>query len=457
MGHILKAALSVAFLAIGFGIFKISSLFQIPEVPHLEETWWGEGVPSVNDDAVYSFKINVSDEVLQDLKYRLKNTRALAPALEGVQHEYGTNSKFTKSIIDFWLNKYDWKQREKYMNQYPQYKTKIQGLNIHFLHVKPEREAGKKVIPILMMHGWPGSVREFYEIIGLLTRQQEKRDFVFEVIAPSLPGFGFSDPALRPGLGKSQVAVVMKNLMKRLNHHKFYVHGEDFGSIIANDMAILFPENVIAMHSTMCASLQPISALKRVLYSLKPSLIVDEKHEHVAYPLSNLVMGIMEEFGAFHMHCTKPDTVGAALSDSPAGLAAYILEKFITWTNPNWRTLEDGGLAQKFKMEDLLDNIMIYWISDSIGTSLRIYAETYNKGLLTLGLEDIPVPVPAGCARFIHDYEWNPTALIEDKYPKLIHVTDYDGGHFAALENAEILAEDIFEFVSKVQKMNVLQ
>ncbi|XP_045464544.1 juvenile hormone epoxide hydrolase 1-like isoform X1 [Harmonia axyridis] len=449
MGSGAIISLLVLVVSIPIGI-KFVSFFDVPPVPKLEETWWGPGTKGSEDVGIRPFKITVPDEVISDLNIRLRNTRALVPPLENAKHSYGITSTLTKNVLDFWLNKYSWKKREQFLNQYPQFKTKIQGLDIHFLHVKPKDSKGLKVYPLLLIHGWPGSVREFYEIIPHLTTPQKGRKVVFEVIAPSIPGYGFSEAAVRPGLGAVQVAVIFKNLMNRLKLNHYYVQGGDWGSIIANHIATLYPQNVIGLHSNLCFNDMPIGYLKKAVYSLKPSLIVEKKYEHLVYPMSTIYGNLILESGYMHIQATKPDTLGTALSDSPAGLASYILEKFITWTNPKYKEREDGGLTEKYKMEDLLDNIMIYWITGTITTSMRLYSESFSTAQTSLQLAKIPVPVPSGCSRFIHDILYTPTGLLEDKYPKLLHVTDHEAGHFAAFEVPEVLAQDIYDFSEKV-------
>ncbi|KAK9875016.1 hypothetical protein WA026_005826 [Henosepilachna vigintioctopunctata] len=419
-------------------------LSEIPPVPKLKNEWWGPGQPEGEDNSIKPFEINISDEVINDLHHRLRNTRPLAPPLEGTRHEYGINSNLTKEITDFWMNKYDIRQREKFLNQYPQFKTKIQGLNIHFLHVKPKETQGLKVLPLLILHGWPGSVREFYEFIPILTTPQKGRNFVFEVIAPSLPGFGFSDPAVRPGLSSPQIAVILKNLMLRLNFDRFYMQAGDWGSVVMSDMAVLFPEHVIAVHNNFCMDISAKAIIKRILYGFWPSLIVEKKYQHLIYPTKAFFKRILAKTGYFHIQATKPDTVGSALSDSPMGLAAYILEKFID---------KEGQLTKRFTMEALLDNVMIYWINNCMTTAMRLYAEKYNKKNIDLGVDKIPVPVPTGCARFHFDMAYFPEALLKDKYPNLIHISDHEQGHFAALECPEVLATEFYNFIEKVLKL----
>ncbi|KAG5895740.1 hypothetical protein JTB14_029510 [Gonioctena quinquepunctata] len=165
---------------------------------------------------------------------------------------------------------------------------------------------------------------------------------------------------------------------------------------------------------------------------------------------SNLLL----ETGYFHLQATKPDTVGVALRESPVGLAAYILEKFTTWTNPAWKDLDDGGLTKKYTLTKLLDNVMIYWVTRSITTSMRLYSETMNKETLSLKIDSIPITeVPSGCARFSYDLMFLPETILKERYHKLVHISDYEAGHFPAMEVPEILAQDIFTFTEKVEKL----
>ncbi len=177
------------------------------------------------------------------LKERLKNV-TYAPPLQGSNFEYGVNTDYIKKIIDYWANDYKWDEREKLLNAVPHFRTKISGLDIHFIRVKPDAKATKtkKVLPLLLLHGWPGSVKEFYGIFPLLTKPRSGYDFVFEVIAPSLPGYGFSEAATLPGLNTLQMGLIMKKLMNRLRFDKFYVQGGDWGSVIGSNMATVYPD-----------------------------------------------------------------------------------------------------------------------------------------------------------------------------------------------------------------------
>lgn len=358
-------------------------------------------------------------------------------------------------MIKYWKNEYKWSEREKYLNQFSQYKVKIQGLNIHFLHVKPKYVDNIQIKPLLLLHGWPGSVREFYKIIPFLTQAQKDRKFVFEVIAPSLPGYGFSDPAAKPGLGPAEIGVIFKNLMLKLGFEKFYIQGGDWGSCIGGHMAILFPKNVLGFHSNMCYNLSPKSFIKTLIGSLYPPFVVNKENEKSMYPLKKLYIDTLIETGYAHLHATYPDTLGVALTDSPVGLAAYILEKFAIWTDKSNKKKIDAGLLQKFTADELLDNIMIYWVTKSITTSMRIYSEYINTEAMSVTLEQISIKIPTACAKFQNELTYQPDWILKDKYVNLLHSKEnMNGGHFAAFENPKELADEIFHAVEQFDDFN---
>lgn len=450
-----KIVLLVSVLFVVFVAIKINSVLEVPPRPKFKDTWWGPGTQTNEDTSIKPFKINIPSEVIVDLMQRLEATRPFTPPLEGIQQQYGMNTNLLKEVIDFWKTKYNWREREKFLNKLTQFTTSVQGLQLHFIHVKPSVTSGVRVLPLLILHGWGGSIREFYDIIPLLTTPQEGRDFVFEVIAPSLPGFGFSQAAAKPGLSATQMAVVLKNLMKRLGFEKYYVQGGDWGGVIAAIMAAIYPEIVLGLHSNMCIVNTPLSHLKLLLGSFYPPLVVEKEYEERLYPLSKLYSNYLLELGYFHLQATKPDTLGVALKDSPVGLAAYMLEKFTIWTNPEWKDRADGGLTEKFSYTQLLDNIMIYWVTSSITTSMRIYADTMDKVQRGLAIERIPIEVPSACAKFKHELFYFPDSLLKDKFKQLVQSNDFPvGGHFAAFEEPALLAGDIWAAVDKFETIN---
>nr|CAD7571340.1 unnamed protein product [Timema californicum] len=405
-------------VAVGIGITAISvwylykNLTATPPQPNLQSTWWGPGKARKMDESIRPFKINISQEILDDLSDRLELLPDLTPPLEGIGFQYGFNTQYLKKIVTFWHEEYNWREREAYLNSFPQFKTQVDGLDLHFLHVKPK-----------------------------------------QVVVPSLPGYGFSEGASKPGLGTAQMAVVFKDLMARLGFDKFYLQGGDWGAIIGSNMATLYQDNVLGFHSNMCFVNTLLSNLKMLLGSLWPTLVVEEELVHRMYPLSKTYSNLILEMGYMHIQATKPDTIGVPLRDSPVGLAAYILEKFSTWTNPAWQTRPDGGLTEKFNLTNLLDNIMIYWVTGSITTSVRLYSESFSKAQFALGLDSIPTKVPTACAMFPFELAYQPESFLKDKYHNLVQFHNMPrGGHFAAFEEPRLLADDIWSAVKLIQK-----
>ncbi|KAG4073588.1 hypothetical protein HA402_000812 [Bradysia odoriphaga] len=288
----------------------------------------------------------------------------------------------------------------------------------------------------------------------MLAAPEKATDPIFEVIAPSLPGFAWSEGSSKTGFGVAEMAVVLRNLMIRLGYKRFYIQGGDWGSILGSTIAQLFPENVIGYHSNMCVVNSPLALIKGVVASFYPPYFVEKEHEDFFFPLTEKLENLVMESGYFHLQSTKPDTIGIALTNNPIGMAAYILEKFATWTYPHNKSLPHGGLDNRKDLYDAyLDNIMIYYLTNSITTSMRLYAESFTQQHLAYNLERVPTDVPVGCARFkndiAHSFDWQLT----DKYRNLIHSTYYEkGGHFIALEAPEVLYNDIVEFVRKVEK-----
>lgn len=309
-----------------------------------------------------------------------------------------------------------------------------------------------KVIPIMLLHGWPGSILEYYDVIPELIKQSKGQSFFFEFIVPFIPGFGYSEAPHKKGFDSIQAAIVFNNLMQRIGAEQYYVHGGDWGAIIGNQMATLFPRNVLGYHSTMCVTSTPLASIKSFVASFCPSLFIDEQYVDWFYPLMPQFWNLLEESGYLHIQATKPDTVGAALSNNPIGLAAYILEKFSTWSNMLNRNKKHGGVDETIQIDKLLDNIMIYYATNSITTSMRLYKETFTNQEHMSILDSCKVIVPSACARFKHDIRHVPDFVLKDKFVNMVQSTYHDeGGHFAAMEVPSVLAKDIFDFVFMVE------
>ncbi|XP_064543009.1 juvenile hormone epoxide hydrolase 1 [Drosophila montana] len=416
--------------------------------------YWGPKLKGSYQEnkAVSPYDISVAPEVIADLKAQLERPLKLQEPLEGVGFEYGFNAKELNKVVKYWRDSYlpKWNEREQLLKKFKHFQTEIQGLRIHFIHAKPSNAAGKKVLPLLLMHGWPGTVREFYDFIPLLTTGSDKSDYVFEVIAPSLPGYGWSQGASRTGLGAAQVSVIMRNLMLRLGFNKFLIQGGDWGSIVGGNLASLFPENTLGYHSNLCSNNSPMGNLRQLFATLFPSFYIDSQYANFYKGLGDTLFMILEEFGYAHIQATKPDTIGTALANNPVGLAAYILEKFSTWTNAEYKKLEDGGLTKDFTYDQLLDNIMIYYVTNSITTSVRLYSETMNSAQMSLDVDSVPITAPAGCARFFNEIAHTPDSVLANKFPNLIHSTHHsDGGHFPAFQVPQQLYDDFVAYVKK--------
>ncbi|KAJ2947088.1 hypothetical protein O0L34_g16433 [Tuta absoluta] len=388
------------------------------------QEWWGpKSLQGHEDTSIRPAKIHFENKMIKDLQGRLRKTISFQPPLEDSGFTYGFNSDSIGYWLKYWAEEYPFKEREAYLNQFPQFKTNIQGLDIHFIHVKPKVQSHKNVIPLLLLHGWAGSIREFYDAIPLLTADSKDRDFAVELIAPCLPGFGFSDPTLRQGLGAAQMAIIMRNLMHRLGFKRFYIQGGDWGGFIGSDIATLFPQEVLGFHTNWAL----VTSSAPALNSLQP-----------VAPL------IMEETGYLHIAATRPDTVGIALTDSPAGLLAFLLEKFSTSVKHENRQLADGGLHNTFTPETLIDDVMFYWTTRSMPTSLRLYAENFNKKYQALGVERTPTTVPTWVTQGKYELTHQSAEILKTKYQNLLNATSLDfGGHFFALELPQFYSENV--------------
>ncbi|KAJ7341018.1 hypothetical protein JRQ81_004667 [Phrynocephalus forsythii] len=425
--------------------------------------WWGRGQkPDVEEDeTIHSFKVETSEADINYLHRRLDEARFSEP-LEDSNFHYGFNSTYLKKIVSYWRNQFSWKKQVEILNKFPQFKTKIEGIDVHFLHVKPSHlPEGQLAKPLLMVHGWPGSFYEFYRIIPLLTDPAShclKSGLIFEIIAPSIPGYGFSEAPHKKDFDSVCAARVFYKLMRRLGFHEFYIQGGDWGSLVGTNLAQMAPSHVKGLHLNFVTvaptGCKPLLSILLGQYFPRWFGFQPEDVKRLFPFVSKVLVNLWMEFGYFHIQATKPDTVGCGLNDSPVGLAAYILEKFSTWTDPSFRDLEDGGLEKKYSLDDLLTNVMIYWVSGCIVPSMRFYKET--TGGNRKKHEKLPVHVPTGIASFLHEILYIPRVWAQQKYINIVSFNYVPrGGHFAAFEEPELLADDIVQFVEKVEKGNV--
>ena len=372
-------------------------------------------------DAVVPFRINVSDAVLSDLKDRLGRTR-FPSEIEGSGWDYGTNLAYLKELVTYWRTKFDWRAQEKKLNQLPQFKTTIDGIDLHFVH---KRSSKADATPLLFVHGWPGTFFEVSKIIGPLTEPTQhggRAEDAFHVVAVSLPGYGFSGKPRQPGVSNRRIAAMLAQLMARLGYSRYGAQGGDWGGFIVRQLGLTDPTHLIGLHSNMCVAGPPSGG----------ATVSPEEQKKVEAANRRIVT----ETAYSQLQGTKPMTLGYGLNDSPAGLAAWIVEKFRTWSDSG------GDVEKKFSKDELLTNITIYWVTETGPSSVRLYYENRQDP----GLQG-RVEVPFACARFPQElFVIVPRPWIEAAY-NVQQFTDMPrGGHFAALEEPELLVNDVRTF-----------
>ena len=379
-----------------------------------------------NGSSITPFEIVVPDAAISDLKNRLQNTR-LPDQISETTWEYGTDKAYLTELIDYWENEFDWREQERTLNQFDHFKTEIDGIEMHFIHQRSEHP---DAIPLMIVHGWPGSISEFSKIIDPLvdpvTYGGSASD-AFHVITPSLPGFGFSSAPTRPGYSPEKFAHILAALMEKIGYQRYAIAGGDWGAIINRYLAFNYPDRLIGLHSNMMLAGLPTDPEQRA------GVTQAEETARVARG------AYMQNERAYQqIQGSKPQTLGYGLNDSPAGLAAWIVEKFHGWTDmPQGAT---GYLDNHFTKDELLTNIAIYWFTGTITSSTRIYYEN-SKTQVETPLSYINVPT--GAAIFPAEIFVTPRAWAEAAYDLRHWSVMSEGGHFAALEKPDLYLNDL--------------
>ena len=384
---------------------------------------------SLANNSITPFQISISDEDLEDLQLRLSLTR-LPDQLNNISWEYGTDLNYMRELIGYWQDGFDWREQERQLNQFDQFKTVVDDLNMHFIH---QRSSNPDAIPLMVVHGWPGSVSEFSKIIGPLTDPLAYGGDIsdsFHVIAPSLPGFGFSDIPDETGYSPERIALLLAELMEKIGYERYAIAGGDWGAIINRHLANHYPDRLIGLHSNMMLAGPPSSTEQR-------ANVTEEEDE-----ARTSRQGYMQNEVAYQqIQGTKPQTLGYGLNDSPAGVAAWIVEKFHGWTDMPQGA--DGYLDNHFTKDELLTNIAIYWFTNTITSSTRIYLENRN----TPAIKPMEfINVPTGAAIFPAEIFITPRSWAEASYDLRHWTVMEEGGHFAALEQPELYLNDLREF-----------
>jgi epoxide hydrolase len=371
-------------------------------------------------DTIEEFRIDIPQAELDDLRDRLGRTR-WPDQLPGVGWDYGIALDDVRVLAEYWRTGYDWRVHERRLNSFPQFTTEIDGQVVHFLHV---RSAAPGAMPLIMTHGWPGSVVEFMEIIGPLTdpgaHGGDPGD-AFHMVLPSIPGFGFSGPTRERGWNVTRVARAWDTLMGRLGYQRYGAQGGDWGSAISRELGVIVPERMIGVHLNM---------LSPYVSGDLPADLSDSDRARV----DRLRRFRLAGSGYSAIQSTRPQTVGYGLTDSPAGQLGWIAEKFGEWT--------DGGLSAVDR-DQMLTNISVYWLTRTAGSSARLY---YEAARSRASGPPAPSTVPTGVAVFPEEIA-APVRRLAEQTNNIVHWSEFDrGGHFAAMEEPDLLVADVREF-----------
>ena len=379
-----------------------------------------------NEAQVHPFRVEVPQADLDDLRARLARTR-WADQLADVGWDYGIPLDYLRELAEYWRTGYDWRVHERELNAFPQFTTTIQGQRVHFLHV---RSAEPDAVPLVMTHGWPGSVVEFTKVIGPLTDPRayggDPAD-AFHLVIPSIPGYGFSGPTTEPGWNVARIALAWDELMTRLGYERYGAQGGDWGSAISRELGISVPGHVVGVHLNM---LIPSGAAEQLDLTDEERRRLDRSRQ-----FRNTGMG----YGA--IQSTRPQTLAYALTDSPAGQLAWIVDKFRDWT--------DGDLPEDAVDRDqMLTNVTLYWLTATAGSSARLYLEAARSG--TWG-PPAQSTVPTGVAVFPCEIA-PPIRRFAEQSNNIVHWSEFGhGGHFAAMEEPDLLIGDIRAFFRQLR------
>ncbi len=376
---------------------------------------------------IEKFRIDVPQAVLDDLAARLDST--LWPEeIPGAQWDYGTDLAYLGRLVEYWRAEYDWRAQERTLNEFDHFRAPIDGYGVHFIHA---RGKGSAPFPLIISHGWPGSVVEMLKIIPMLTDPASHGGDAgdsFDVVVPSLPGYGFSDKPAERGVSNTRIAGMWNTLMKEvLGYQRFGAQGGDWGGMISSRLGFDFPESVAGVHLNLMTGVPFFRSAP------DPPLIETEQEF-----LRQTRRWFDDEGGYFHIQRTKPQTLAFALNDSPVGLAAWIVEKFRTWSDCR------GNPENGYTRDELLTNIMVYWITQTAASSVRHYYENRVDNWRFQPGERVEVP----CALALFPVEINrPPREWAERTHNVQRWTEMPrGGHFAAMEQPQLLAEDIRAF-----------
>ncbi|MFI5046768.1 MAG: epoxide hydrolase family protein [Acidimicrobiia bacterium] len=375
---------------------------------------------------VTPFRIDVADADLEDLRARLARTR-WAERETVDDWSQGMPLAYLQDLCRYWAHEYDWRAREAHLNSFPQFRTEIDRLGIHFVHV---RSPNPDALPLVLTHGWPGSIVEFHKVIGPLTdpgaHGGDPMD-AFHVVCPSLPGYGFSDKPSRPGWSTQRIADAWNELMARLGYGRYGAQGGDWGAAVTHSLGVLHADAVVGIHLNM------------VVASPDPETMDDLTEEEQA-SIATMAHYNDAESGYMRQQSTRPQTLGYGLVDSPAAQCAWIVEKFRAWTD------SDGDPLNVLTRDELLDNVMLYWLPGTGASSARLYWESAGSGRVG------QVTVPTGCSIFPKEIirpsrRWAEKVYLDIRWWEYLDT----GGHFAAFEQPAAFVDQVRSFFRLVR------
>lgn len=384
-------------------------------------------------EEIRPFTVNFPEGDLTELRQRVLATRW--PARETVSdRSQGVQLNRLKDLLQYWGTSYNWRKAEAKLNALPQFKTTIDGLDIHFIHV---RSSHPNALPIIITHGWPGSIFELYKAIDPLTNPTAyggKASDAFDVVIPSMPGYGFSALPTEPGWGPDRMARAWDVLMKRLGYKKYVSQGGDWGAVVADAMGRLAPAGLLGIHVNMPATVPP--EIAKALQSGAPAPAGLSVKEKKAYESMNDLYS--KGAGYAGIMVTRPQTLAYGLNDSPAGLAAFFYDKFNDWTY-------SGGDAEKVLTKDeILDDITLYWLTGTAGSSAQLYWQNNNNNFNVVEQKTREIKVPVAITVFPGEIYQAPETWARRAYPKLIYFNEVNnGGHFAAWEQPQLFAQEL--------------
>ncbi len=372
----------------------------------------------MSDESLTPFRVDVPQADVDDLRTRLRHTRW--PADQALPGDRGITQRRLRELADHWATRWDWRQEEAALNVWPQVTTTVDGTRVHALHVASPEPAA---VPLVLLHGWPGSVVEFLRVLAPLTDPAAHGGdpaTAVHLVVPSLPGFGFSGPTPDGGWSTQRMAAAVAELVRRLGYDRYLAHGGDWGSAVARDLAVLDRQHLLGLHVTMTMGLQaddPRTDDERV---------AAQKARRYASELS----------GYNKVQATRPLSIAAALSDSPVGLLAWIAERFEEWTDP----------ASDIDTDQLLTNVAVYWFTRTAGSSAQVYWERRHAPPAQWA-DDVPI----GVTVLPHDL-FRPTRRVVEEAVDLVSWTELDrGGHFPAMEVPELLVEELRRFADRLR------